>query len=80
MGNTAFSENVRSRRVKEAITLAEGRDAMTNVNQGGELGVVCISYHNHGTFYELCPPSDKPHPLSQAEAVPFHAWCVVAYD
>jgi hypothetical protein len=44
-GNTAFANNLRARRVEEAINLAGGRDTLLKIYRDGVSIGVCVSYN-----------------------------------
>jgi hypothetical protein len=49
-GSTAFANNVRTRRVEDAIQLA-GRSALPELVRGGQSIGMCVSYHTKGSCF-----------------------------
>jgi hypothetical protein len=78
-GNTAFTGNVRSRRVDEAIALAGGDSAVPRITHGDEESMVCVPFHAKGACYGNCLRLATHSPLSPSEATRFHTWCAVAF-
>jgi hypothetical protein len=78
-GNTAFANNGRARRVKEAISLAGGSDTLPEIMHEGVSIGVCISYHGKELCFEGCIMAGSHIPLTSAEQVPCHAWCTLVY-
>jgi hypothetical protein len=76
--STAFANNVRSRRVEEAILLA-GRSALPELVRGRVLVGMWVSYHDKGSCFEGCHRAASHSPLTAAEKEPFHEWCALAY-
>jgi hypothetical protein len=77
-GSTAFANNVRTRRVQDAIQLA-GRSALPELVRGGASVGMCVSYHAKYSCFEGCQRAASHSPLTAAEKAPFHEWCVLAY-
>jgi hypothetical protein len=69
-----FVNNVRARRVEEAIVLAGGRETLPKIDHDGVSVGVCVSYHGKGACFEGCIRTGSHSPLTAAEKVPFHAW------
>jgi hypothetical protein len=78
-GNTAFANNVRSRRVEEVIVIAGGRSTLPHVVRDGVSVGVCVSYHAKGACFEGCLRAATHSPLTTEEKSPFHEWCAIAF-
>jgi hypothetical protein len=77
--NTAFANNVRSRRIDDAIEMAGGMESLPKITHGGTTVGVCVSYHAKGSCFEGCLHASNHCPLTASEKTPFHEWCVLAY-
>jgi hypothetical protein len=77
--NTAFSNNVRARRVEEAIVAAGGRSALPHIVRDGVLMCVCVSYHAKGACFDGCIRAVTHSPFTAEERGPFHEWCAIAF-
>jgi hypothetical protein len=77
--NTAFANNVRSRRIDDAIEMAGGVESLPKITRGGTTVGVCVSYHAKGSCFEGCLRASNHCPLTAAEKTPFHEWCVLSY-
>jgi hypothetical protein len=78
-GNTAFANNVRARRVEEAIVAAEGRSALPHIVRDGVSLCLCVSYHAKGACFDGCLRAATHSPLTAEEKGPFHEWCAIAF-
>jgi hypothetical protein len=77
--NTAFANNVRSRRIDDAIEMAGGMESLPKITRGGITVGVCVSYQAKCSCFEGCLRASNHCPLTAAEKAPFHEWCVLAY-
>jgi hypothetical protein len=75
--NSPFAQNVRSRRVSEAIALSGTPPPM--VDRGGATIPMCVSWHSKGVCFANCDRVADHGALSAEEAVTFQAWCQVAF-
>jgi hypothetical protein len=75
-GNTPFSQNIRARRVMEAITLSGPSPAVT---RSGATGPMCVSWHVKGQCFEHCDRLIDHWVLTSDEAASLLTWCQAAY-
>jgi hypothetical protein len=78
-GKTAFTNNVRARRMEEAIVVAGGRGTLPHIVRDGASVGVCVSYHAKGVCFEGCLCAATHSPLAADEKGPFHEWCAIAF-
>jgi hypothetical protein len=71
-GNTTFANNVRARRVEEAIVAAGGRSALPHIVRDGVSLCFCVSYHAKGACFDGCLRAVTQSPLTAEEKGPFH--------
>jgi hypothetical protein len=79
-GNTAFDNNVRTRHVKDTISLAGGRETLLEIILNGESVGVCVSYHGKISCFKGCIGAAYHTPLTTMETPPFHERCIIAYE
>jgi hypothetical protein len=75
-GNTPFSQNIRARRVAEAIALAGPPPV---INRSGVTGPMCVSLHVKGQCFEHCDRMIDHGVLTADKAASLLTWCQAAY-
>jgi hypothetical protein len=75
-GNTPFLQNIRARRVTEAIALAGPPPVVT---RSGVTGPMCVSWHVKGQCFEHCDRMIDHGVLTADEAASLLTWCQAAY-
>jgi hypothetical protein len=72
-GTTAFTANVKTRRIAKAMVLAVNPPT---VNRDGNTKLTCVSWHAKGMCFDDCERDHAVH--TEAEATEFMAWCHIA--
>jgi hypothetical protein len=75
-GNAPFSQNIRARRVAEAIALAGPPPVVT---RSGVTGPMCVSWHAKGQCFKHCDRMIDHWVLTADEAVSLLTWCQATY-
>jgi hypothetical protein len=75
-GNTTFSQNIRARRVMDAIVLAGPPSVVT---RSGVTRPMCVSWHVKGQCFEHCDRVVDHGVLTADEAASLLTWCQAAY-